>query len=60
MDYIQLASLLEAIRDETSNTEAFHEVDPLGSILRRHHSAKSKLKKILFSRYRNVDIVSAT
>jgi hypothetical protein len=59
MDNTLLVDLLDVIREEMTNTEAFHEVPPLDSIISRYHTAKSKLKKILFYRYREVGIVSS-
>jgi hypothetical protein len=58
LDYPQLVSTLETVKETLGSTEAFHDVSPLSSVIARYHAARAKLKKILFYRYREANIVS--
>ena len=59
LDYIQIVRILGVAKDALETTATYHEVSPFDSIYQRYCSARSKLKKILFFRYREATIVSA-
>ena len=58
LDYPQLVNTLEVIKEALSSTVHYHDMPPLASIRHRCSTAQSKLKNILFYRYREVGIVS--
>ena len=58
LDYPELVNTLQVIKETLASTTSYHEVLPLDTIIQRSDTAKSKLKKMLFYRYREAGIVS--